>query len=58
MKQISTLIRYIGHPVSSFIIMLGECARLLTYIISGLGYALKRPQLIIKKSFLVVYYQY
>ncbi len=51
MKQISTLIRYIGHPVSSFIFMLGECARLLIYILGGLGYALKRPQLIIKEIF-------
>lgn len=51
MKQISLLIQKIGHPFSSFILMLGMCIRLLTLIISGLKHSLLRPQLIFKALF-------
>ncbi len=53
-NYMNTLVRffaYCGHPFSSFIIMLGECARLLLLIARGLGYCLVRPQLIIKEIF-------
>lgn len=51
MNKIINLIQKLGHPVSSFIFMLGEMARLFLYIVSGITYALKRPQLIIKEVF-------
>ena len=51
MKRITQIIQQIGHPFSSFIMMLGELMRLLKYIISGLIYSLKRPQLIIKEIY-------
>lgn len=44
-------IQSIGHPFSSFIIMLGECTILLSKIVMSVPYVLKRPQLIIKEIF-------
>lgn len=51
MKRLTQVIQQIGHPFSSFIMMLGELMRLISYILSGVGYSLKRPQLIIKEIF-------
>ena len=51
MKQLTNLIKLIGHPLTSFIIMLGSSSRLLSYILRGMAYSLKRPQLIIKEVF-------
>lgn len=51
MKQISNLIRAIGHPFSSFIMMFGEGTRLFIYLITGSLYSLRRPQLIIKEIY-------
>lgn len=51
MKRLEKIIQGIGHPISSFIIMLGECARLFTSIIAGILYAVKRPHLILKEVF-------
>ena len=51
MNKLAAYIRQIGQPVTSFIMMLGASGRLLILIVSGLGYALKRPQLIIKEVF-------
>lgn len=51
MKRLTHIIECIGQPFSSFIIMLGEQMRLIRYIITGVGYCLKRPQLIIKEIY-------
>lgn len=51
MKRLTQIIQCIGRPFSSFIIMLGEQMRLISYIITGVGYCLKRPQLIIKEIY-------
>jgi phospholipid/cholesterol/gamma-HCH transport system permease protein len=45
------LIEQLGHPLTSFMLMLGQCALLLSSILSGLSYTLKRPQLIIKEIY-------
>lgn len=45
------IIQSIGHPFSSFILMLGEGAVLLGKIILSLPYVIRRPQLIIKEIF-------
>jgi len=49
--RITGLIEKLGQPFSSFIFMLGELARLLGLILSGILYSLKRPQLILKEVF-------
>ena len=51
MKQLYQLISRIGQPFAEFIRMLGEISRLLLSTLVGLGYSLKRPQLIIKAVF-------
>lgn len=51
MKSIMKLFQAIGHPFSAFIIMLGELASMLFWILAGIGYAIKRPQLILKEIF-------
>lgn len=51
MKRLEKIIQGIGHPISSFIIMLGECARLFVAIATGILYAVKRPHLILKEVF-------
>jgi len=49
--KITGLIEKLGQPFSGFIFMLGELARLLGLILSGILYSLKRPQLILKEVF-------
>ena len=49
--KISLLIQKIGHPFSSFIIMLGRLTKLLLLIFMGFGYVFKRPNLIIKEIY-------
>lgn len=51
MKLITQIIKSIGHPFSSFIIMLGELARLFVSILISITYAFKRPQLILKELY-------
>ncbi|AUR51303.1 lipid asymmetry maintenance ABC transporter permease subunit MlaE [Aquella oligotrophica] len=51
MKNLRKFVEKIGSPFSSFIFMLGELGKLLGMIILGLGYAIKRPYLIIKEVF-------
>ncbi len=51
MKNLRKFVEKIGSPFSSFIFMLGELGKLLSMIIVGLGYAIKRPHLIIKEIF-------
>jgi phospholipid/cholesterol/gamma-HCH transport system permease protein len=51
MNKLTQIIRALGHPFSSFIFMMGEMVRLWIYIWSGLFYAIKRPQLIIKEIY-------
>lgn len=51
MNNFVKIIERFGHPFSSFIFMLGELAKLLSLVALGLGYAIKRPFLIIKEIF-------
>lgn len=51
MKNLKKFVEKIGSPFSSFIFMLGELGKLLSMIIVGPGYAIKRPHLIIKEIF-------
>jgi phospholipid/cholesterol/gamma-HCH transport system permease protein len=51
MNNFVKIIERFGHPFSSFIFMLGELAKLLSIVTLGLGYAIKRPFLIIKEIF-------
>jgi phospholipid/cholesterol/gamma-HCH transport system permease protein len=51
MKTLITTMEKIGHPCASFILMLGECARLAFLIILGFRYCLLRPHLIIKEIY-------
>lgn len=51
MTNLAKLIEKIGSPFSTFILMLGEMAKLFILIGSGIWYAFKRPQLIIKEIF-------
>lgn len=49
--KFNLIIQKIGRPFSSFILLLGQSARLLLSIIMSLGYVLKRPNLILKEIF-------
>ena len=51
MNNLVKIIGRLGSPFSSFIFMLGELAKLLSLVTFGLGYAIKRPFLIIKEVF-------
>ena len=51
MSKLFNLIQKIGHPFTSFIIMLGAMFNLLLKILSGIPYCIRNPYLIVKELF-------